>query len=255
VSIQVRDLRARRGGFSLCIDRWQALSGEVQALLGSNGAGKSSLFAVLSGELGDRRDVRGDIQFHGRALRDWPARARARHIGVLPEHSTTPFAFTAAEVVALGLTPLSVGWREGQRRVSSFMQRCDCYHLAGRSYLALSGGERQRVNLARVLLQLSESEVAPLLLLDEPTSAQDLGHQHALLGLVRALARDEGFSVVAVLHDLNHALRYADRCVVLDGGQCVGMGAPAEVLEPELVSQYWGYRPVRSQCEGFTVLL
>jgi iron complex transport system ATP-binding protein len=251
VSIEICNLQAQRGGFRLRVDQWAAKPGEVQALLGSNGAGKSSLFAVLSSDLG----YRGDIQFHGRQLRDWPAGARARHIGVLPQQSATPFAFTAAEVVALGLTPLSVGWREGQRRAMRLMRRCDCEHLAERSYLALSGGERQRVNLARILLQLSEPEVAPLLLLDEPTSAQDLGHQHALLGLLQELARDEGFTVVAVLHDLNQALRYADRCVVLDGGQSVAAGVPAQVLAPELVSRYWGYTPVRSRCGEVTVLL
>jgi iron complex transport system ATP-binding protein len=251
MSLRLSGVSAQRGEFRLRVDEWRVRPGEVQALLGSNGAGKSSLFGVLSSDIA----YRGEAVLHNRPLRDWPARARARHVGVLPQQSATPFAFTAAEVVALGLTPLSVAWREGQRRVMRMMQRCDCDHLADRSYLALSGGERQRVNLARILVQLSEPDVAPLLLLDEPTSAQDLGQQHALLRLLRELARDAGFMVVAVLHDLNQALRYSDHCVVLDGGQTVAAGEPAQVLTLELVNRYWGYKPVQSHCEGIAVLL
>ena len=235
----VRNLLARRGGFDLGVAEWSAAGGEFSAVLGANGAGKSTLFGVLGGDL----DYRGQALLHNRELAAWPRAARARHLGVLPQQTQLSFAFTAAEVVALGLTPLTLGWRDGQRRVREVMKLTDTLHLAARAYPKLSGGERQRVSLARVLVQLSQADTTPLLLLDEPTSAQDLGHQHALLGLARNLAHAQGYAVVAILHDLNQALTYADRCAVLVDGAIAAEGAPAEVLLPDQVERIWGYRP------------
>jgi iron complex transport system ATP-binding protein len=121
----------------------------------------------------------------------------------------------------------------------------DCLALAKRAYPTLSGGERQRVQLARVLLQLSEAETQPLLLLDEPTSAQDLGHQHAVLSLLRALAKENNYLVLAILHDLNQVLRYSDECLLLQQGAVVASGRPGEVLTPAMVERCWGYLPRR----------
>lgn len=239
MSLRLRELHARRGDFSLRLPRWDARAGELAAVLGTNGAGKSTLFGVLCGDL----PCSGEVELHGRALADWPPAARARHLGVLLQHTSLSFAFTAEEVVALGLTPLSAGWRDGRQRLRALMQRTDTAQLAQRAYPTLSGGERQRVNLARVLLQLSEAESAPLLLLDEPTSAQDLGHQHQLMTLARDLAVARGFNVVAVLHDLNLALGYADQCLVLARGEVAALGEPRQVLRPERVEAVWGYRP------------
>jgi iron complex transport system ATP-binding protein len=253
VSLRARQLCCRRGdSFALHIDNWEAHPGELQAVLGTNGAGKSSFFAALSGGL----PVSGELGLHGRPLSDWPARERARHLGVLTQHSQMDFAFRVEEVVALGLTPLSLGWRAAQHEIRAVMRRCDCAHLAGRAYPDLSGGERQRVQLARVLLQLSQARQPPLLLLDEPTSAQDLGHQHHLLTLARSLAHEQGHAVVVILHDLNHALRYADRCSLLAGGRLIGQGAPAQVLTPQRVAEVWGYpvRPLRA-ADGMLALL
>jgi iron complex transport system ATP-binding protein len=250
MSIQIENLVATRGQFGLSIPHWQASAGEFHAVLGANGAGKSSFFATLSDEL----RYHGDIRFHGKVLRKWPALRRARHLGVLPQQTQTAFAFTAAEVVALGLTPLTVNWRSGQRRVREMLERVGCLGLAGRAYPSLSGGERQRVNLARVLLQLSEATAPPLLLLDEPTSAQDLGQQHAVMALARELASEQGYIVIAILHDLNHALRYCDHCLLLRRGEAVAVGAPEVTLTPDVVEAHWGYRPACAELAGRAVL-
>lgn len=241
MSLELVDLTVRRGDFSLRVPEWQANAGAFSAVLGSNGAGKSSLFAALGG---DARYA-GEIRLHGRDLRAWPMSARARHVGVLPQQSQLGFAFTAEEVVALGLTPLAMGRRDAGRAVTGALAAVDAGHLAGRAFPTLSGGERQRVQLARVLLQLSEADSPPLLLLDEPTSAQDLGHQHGVLQLARELAREKGYIVVSVLHDLNQVLRYADRCLLLAAGAVVDGGRPADVLTPDRVEGCWGYRPER----------
>lgn len=250
MSLQLRNLTAHRGRFELKIDDLQFVAGALHSVVGANGAGKSSLFAALSGELA----YRGDVVLHGVALRDWPSLERARHLGVLPQQVQLNFPFTALEVVELGLTPLSVGWREGRRLARDMLRRTDCLELADSLFPSLSGGQKQRVNLARVLLQLSQAQAAPVLLLDEPTSAQDLGHQHEVLGLAKALAKQQGYLVLAILHDLNQALRYADHCVLLDQGQPVATGAPDQVLDAGRVARYWGYRPRAAVVDGVAVL-
>ncbi len=226
-----------RGGFGLEVGEWRAHGGELHALLGRNGAGKSTLLRVLAGEL----EFTGSVRLHGRDLRDWEPAERARHLAVLPQSSRLSFGFSAAEVVRLGATPLALGWRELGREVERAMAFADCADLARQPYPRLSGGEKQRVHLARVLLQLSQAERPPLLLLDEPTSAQDLGQQHRLLAGVRDLGERRGMAVVAVLHDLNQALRYAHRCTLMDHGRPAEQGPPAAVLVPEAVCRYWGY--------------
>ncbi|QEQ98150.1 heme ABC transporter ATP-binding protein [Neptunomonas concharum] len=212
-------------------------SGEVLSLMGPNGAGKSTLLKVITGELPHK----GRIDFHGRRIGDWADNERACHVGVLPQASELAFPFTAAEVVTLGLIPLSIGSRQAGMLVREQMRRTDSIHLSDRLYSALSGGERQRVHLARVMVQLSQAEQAPLLLLDEPTSAQDLGHQHQVLRLAMELAHHQGYAVLSILHDMNQAVRYTDRCGLLADGCLQAFGAPQQVLSAENIQRYWHY--------------
>lgn len=216
-------------------------AGQFVALLGPNGAGKSSLLKAISGEV----PWRGQVNFHGCALYRWPSDERARHLAVLPQASNLTFPFSVREVVEMGLMPLSLSRADGSRAVRMAMEEADCLPLAERNFPSLSGGEKQRVHLARVLVQLHQAEKAPLLLLDEPVSAQDLGQQHNILGLAAHLARQRGITVMAVLHDVNQALRYSMRCLVLGDGYVVADGLPGDVLTPEKIEQVWGYRPQR----------
>ena len=210
-------------------------------LLGANGAGKSTLVKVLSGDM----PYRGEILLHGKHLRDWPTLVRARHLAVLPQASQLNFPFNALEVASLGLTPLNISRREGKQQARHYMQKTDCWQFADRCYLSLSGGERQRVQLARVLLQLSQAEQAPLLLLDEPTSAQDLGQQHHILSLAQQLCGEKNYAVVAILHDLNQVLRYCQYCCLLKGGRLTHQGPPQTLLSSDVIESHWHYRPER----------
>ena len=216
------------------------VSGELIAVLGPNGAGKSSLIKTICGEWPAST---GQIRLHNKPLPNWPRHVLARHLGVLPQANQLSFPFKAQEVVAIGATPLNLNRYDINQAVQKWMQATDTWQFADRLYPSLSGGERQRVQLARVLLQLSQAERAPLLLLDEPTSAQDLGQQHQLLNLVKSLCQENGFAVISILHDVNQASRYADKVWLLKQGELVAQGSPLQVLQPETVMKIWGYQP------------
>lgn len=237
--LKIDDLACHSGGSRLLsVTQLKLKAGEILAVLGPNGAGKSTLLKSICGEI----RCEGSIQLHDRSLSDWPTDERARHVGVLPQSSQLTFPFLAREVVELGLIPLSFSRGEAKTEIDRVMELCDCAHLKKRAFPTLSGGEKQRVQLARVLLQLSQAEHPPLLLLDEPTSAQDLGHQHTLLALLNQLARD-GYGIISILHDLNHCLHYCQRCLVLEQGEVRHQGSPAKVLVPDNIHDIWHYRP------------
>lgn len=219
----------------------QLRPGEVHVLLGPNGAGKSSLLRLLAGDV---QAQAGQVLLNGRRLQDWTARERARLRAVLPQGDNLRFGFTAAEVVGLGRLAARTGSPEQEAAlIEQALSDTDAQALAARRYPSLSGGERQRVQLARVMVQLvtpgSQDLRDRYLLLDEPTAALDLAHQHSCLALVRQKAR-EGAGVLAVLHDLNLALRIADRVSLLHQGRLLAQGAPDEALQPELLQQAFG---------------
>lgn len=236
-ALELYDVNCQRGSFSLQLERWVTRAGEFRAILGCNGAGKSTLLKVIAGDTPSK----GQRLLHGRPIAQWADSVRARHLAVLPQTSELSFAFVAEEVVALGAIPLKMGWRELRQAAGSMMALADCADLAGKPYPQLSGGEKQRVHFARVLLQLSQAEQPPLLLLDEPTSAQDLKQQHRLMTVVRRLAQEQKFAVVAVLHDLNLALRYTNQCTLMANGTVAQEGPTASVLTLDNVAAHWGY--------------
>ncbi|WP_287916317.1 heme ABC transporter ATP-binding protein [Comamonas sp.] len=218
-------------------------SGRFTAILGPNGAGKSSLMSIL---VGLRKPLAGRVVFKGRALQQWPAAVLAQHMAFMAQDTQVAFSFTSQEVVEMGRYPHRHHPKADEAHVvQCAMQATGVMHLADREVATLSGGERARVHLARALAQawhpLPDGS-ARWLLLDEPTAALDLQHQHACMQLLRQRA-DQGFGVVAVLHDLNLALRYAhDVVVVPGGGQAVLMGRCQDVLTPQCIEQVWGVR-------------
>jgi iron complex transport system ATP-binding protein len=238
--LSIRDLSYVIGDRQLLnISALDLAEGKVTALLGTNGAGKSTLFRAITGEIA----TSGACLFDGRDIHSWDRTELAQQMGVLPQSSQLSFGFQVKEVVELGLIPLSVGQSEARYLVNNAMQVTHTEHLADRLYPSLSGGERQRVQFARILVQVSQARRPPLLLLDEPTSAQDLGQQHALLELVTELTRERGFTVITILHDLNQALRYSDHVWILERGQVVRNMPPRQALTEDTIESVWGYRP------------
>ena len=197
--------------------------GEVLAVLGANGSGKSSLLRALAGQ-----------QVHGGRIA-WNAAAPA--IGFLPQDNATRAALTAFEVVLLGRLR-SLTLKVGQTDLAAAeaaLAEIGIGHLASQRIATLSGGQRQMVFMAQVLAASPQA-----LLLDEPTSALDIAHQLHVLALIRAATRRRGLTTVAVLHDLNAAARFADRMALLHAGRLLACGTPAEVLRPDLLCKAYG---------------
>jgi iron complex transport system ATP-binding protein len=214
--------------------------GELLAVVGPNGAGKSTLVRLLSGESAPSA---GRVELEGSPLATWPARELARRRAVLPQRSSLSFAFSALHVALLGRTPHAGRSRPADDLfiAREALRAAQADHLRHRSYPTLSGGEQQRVQWARVLAQIWEPPAAGAryLLLDEPTAALDLAHQLHILRTAREVARS-GVALLAVLHDLNLAARFADRILLLSRGRRAALGTPREVLCAEILAPAFG---------------
>lgn len=215
-------------GFTLAPATLEVGPGEMVAILGANGAGKSTLLRLMAGLL---KPQRGRVELDGRPLDRLRRREVARALALVPQEVSVPFAFTVAELVALGRTPYVRAWRGETAADRAAVQRAlaitETAPLAGRFYADLSGGERRRVALAMALAQQPR-----LLLLDEPTAHLDLHYQVALLELLCELNRG-GLTIVASMHDLNLAAMYFPRVLLLRSGAVVADGRPADVLTAE----------------------
>ncbi len=207
------------------------------AVIGPNGAGKSTLLKAIAGVV----PYAGAVLVDGEPAHAGSLRERARLFAYAPQTPSLPPDMTVFEYALLGRTPyISYQGREGRadREITaSVLDRLGLAALARRRLAHLSGGERQRVVLARALAQR-----APVLLLDEPTTALDLGHQQQVLELVDRLRLADGLTVVTTLHDLNLAGQYADAVLLLSQGRSVAAGPPAEVLTATSLAEHFGAR-------------
>lgn len=226
------------------------VAGEVHALLGPNGAGKSTLLRLLAQEI---KPMSGRIELDGRALASFSAAAQARRRAVLPQSESLRFGFTAEQVVTLGRLPCIHQRPQREREiVFEALQLAGVAGLAQRRYPTLSGGERARVQFARVMAQIWEAgdEGARYLLLDEPTASLDLAHQHECLNVARRFAAG-GVGVLAILHDPNLAMQYADRVTLLREGRVLACGAPQDVLDAEHIHALYGVDAVLQTVDGW----
>jgi iron complex transport system ATP-binding protein len=204
-------------------------SGEWVALIGPNGAGKSTLLRTAVG----RVPFEGEVSLGGTPSRP------GIDIAWMPQRPNLPDEMTVADYALLGRTPyLGFLQAEGQADLTATqaaLERLDLVQLYHRRLGTLSGGEAQRVVLARALAQES-----PVLLLDEPTSSLDVGHAVEVLELIDSLRRDRGLTVVTAIHDLTLAERFADRLLLMSGGQAVVEGTGPTVLTPANIMRHYG---------------
>ena len=211
--------------------------GETVAIVGPNGAGKSTLLRLLSGDL---RVTRGEVRLKLRELHSYPARQLALHRAMLSQHVNVSFPFTVEEIVHMGAG--DSGRAAAQRFVDAALHEVGLSGFRQRQLPTLSGGEQQRTHFARVLVQIACGEALHgpgLLLLDEPTSSLDMRHQIDLVETAKQRAAN-GTAVVAVLHDLNLAMRFADRIILLHQGRLAIDGGRRETVTPEIIGRIFG---------------
>jgi iron complex transport system ATP-binding protein len=210
-------------------------TGEVLALLGPNGGGKTTLLKTMLGLLPPQA---GKVQLDKRSLSDYSARERARLIAYVPQSHVATFAFTVETIVLMGRTAhgdlFSRPTATDRVIAAQVLERFGISHLSGRPYTMISGGERQLVLLARALAQEPR-----FIVLDEPTASLDFGNQGKVMREIRKLAAS-GHGVLFTTHDPNHAMRAADRAYLLREGTSIGEGATGTVLTREQLEALYG---------------
>jgi iron complex transport system ATP-binding protein len=216
-----------------------AQAGQLTAIVGPNGSGKTTSLKAIAGEL----PYEGSVSINGHDISRLKPWQLALKRAVLPQSTVISFPFTIREIVGMGL---SVGTRtvdgKNDEIVKSALEAVDLSGFAGRLYQELSGGEQQRVLLARALCQiwdpLRNGEPA-FLLLDEPVSSLDIRHQLTIMRLARDFCR-RGGGVVAIMHDLNLTAMFADRMIMMKAGRVQAAGSPNEVMTDAMVEKVFG---------------
>jgi iron complex transport system ATP-binding protein len=210
-------------------------AGEWVALIGPNGAGKTTALRAVAHLVA----YDGVVRILGEDAASLPRQRLARALALVPQVPLIPGAITVREYVLLGRTPYLTYFgserKADHQAVDAALEQLDLAPFVHRRLDTLSGGERQRATLARALAQ-----DAPILLLDEPTAALDVGRQQQVLELVDELRRQRGLTVLSTMHDLTLAGQYADRLLLLDGGKLVASGTAREVLTRALITQHYG---------------
>lgn len=209
--------------------------GSFTVILGPNASGKSTVLRALARVL---RPEAGEVLFDGRGLGDYGAKDLARRMGLLPQDAIAPEGMRVADLVSRGRYPHHTAlqrWSAADDDATrAALAATNTVDLAERFVDQLSGGQRQRVWVALLLAQQT-----PVMLLDEPTTFLDIAHQYELLDLLRGL-NQQGKTVIAVLHDLNQAARYADNLVLMKDGRVVATGSPAQLITAERVAEVFG---------------
>lgn len=223
-------------------------AGQFGAILGRNGSGKSTLLRIAAGL---QTPQQGRVEIAGNNIHALDARQRARHVGFLAQFHQPEFSFLVREVVLTGRASsiFSTPTAQDHEAAEQAMHTLGITHLADRAYDELSGGERQMVMIARLLAQAPSA-----LLLDEPVSSLDLANQIHLLRTLRALA-NQGLAVLAILHDPNHALLFADQVFYMEAGQITQPEPGAPLADAARISRLYGIEVCTAKVDGVTVVL
>ncbi|MEU1321564.1 ABC transporter ATP-binding protein [Streptomyces microflavus] len=238
-TLEARDVRLGYGdreivpGLSVTVP-----PGRITVIVGPNACGKSTLLRAMARLLAPSA---GAVLLNGRSIQEMPTKEVAAVLGILPQSPTAPEGITVSDLVGRGRYPHQGFFRrwsaEDDEAVAQALLSTDVLELADRPVDELSGGQRQRVWIAMALAQRTD-----VLLLDEPTTFLDASHQLDVLDLLTDLNRERGVTMVAVLHDLNLACRYADHMIAMKDGRILAEGRPADIVTEELVGEVFGMR-------------
>jgi heme transport system ATP-binding protein len=235
--MKATDIRVRIGRKEILhgVD-FEAVAGEVTAIIGPNGSGKSTLLKAMTGEV----SYEGTVELNGQDIQTLQPWELAPVRGVLPQSAAVAFPFTVLEIVRLGLMD---GWAAQERTLPSHaLARVGLAGFENRFFQDLSGGEQQRVQLARVLAQVWQPVIEGTprwLFLDEPVASLDIAHQFTVLDVARAFA-DQGGGVVLVMHDLNLTAMFADQISVIHAGRVHCHGSPHQTLTQDMLREVYG---------------
>lgn len=214
---------------------FQVKKGSCFGIIGPNGSGKTTLLKSISGYY---RPVSGTIRFQGKEVHEFSRKKLAQKMAVLSQESLPNYPITVFDTVLMGRYP-HLKWyqREGKKdleKVDEILELTSLTHLREQTLDTLSGGERQRVAIAKAMAQEPE-----LLLLDEPTTYLDIGHQISLLKLVKTWQNESGLTVIMVLHDLNLASQFCDQLLLLHQGKVVKIGSSKEVIKKDMLEKVY----------------
>lgn len=233
LALSARDLQLRYGS-SRVLDRLSVdfPAGQITAICGPNGCGKSSLLKAMAGLL----PVQGEILVQGKPIQAHSRTELARALTMLSQFNQIPAGLQVAELVAYGRYPYQSAWGglsdADQQAIEQALAATDLSQHRHRDLSALSGGERQRAWIAMALAQQCQ-----ILLLDEPTTYLDIQHQAEILRALRDLNRQLGISILWVLHDLNQAAEFSDQLVLMRAGQILHQGPPEALMTPNILQQ------------------
>lgn len=209
------------------------------SIIGRNGAGKSSLLSVLSGE---ELNYAGEVKVFGQDLRHIPIGDLAKFRAILPQQHIAGFSFSVEEVIELGAFPHSKSEDIVAEKTSEIIRLLSLEKLRSRNIQSLSGGERQKVHFARTLLQVFLSDhPSPFLLLDEPANNLDLSCQQEIFELLKELCNAEKLTVIAIVHDINLAARYSDDFIFLKAGQLLECSPAEQCLKADILENALGH--------------
>lgn len=212
----------------------------ITTIIGANGAGKSTLLKAI---VGDIQITSGEVHLHQEHIDPKTTnQQRARSLAFLPQLSLLNFPYTVDEVVKLGRIPHETGELLDSNIIKECLDIVEMSDFSERLYPQLSGGEKQRVQLARVLAQIWRDQDAlssRILLLDEPNTSLDLGHQQMLMKFLQDFVQQD-VAVLMVLHNLNTAANYSDQLIAMNHGKIVTYGSPEEVMQPHLIHELFG---------------
>ncbi|CAG7638638.1 ABC transporter ATP-binding protein [Paenibacillus allorhizosphaerae] len=211
-------------------------TGKITALVGSNGSGKSTILKSMARIM---KPKGGQVLLDGKSIHQQTTKEVARQLAILPQNPTAPDGLTVSELVSYGRFPHQKGFgsltKEDKDVIHWAVEMTGMSEFADRPVDQLSGGQRQRAWIAMALAQQTD-----ILFLDEPTTFLDMAHQLEVLKLLQKLNREENRTIIMVVHDLNHATRYAQHMVAIQKGQVVSEGAPEQVVTKEVLRQVFG---------------